>query len=156
MVSKVEVELYSASSKHASDVLPLPVRRHWSLLASPYSQAPAPHCKTTDTDWCITRCASVYSPSFRRVLISAYLQRLRLSRPGCLVLRRGSLPISRVSRVMQHTNGCRLTRHEIWTNGHVGHSSDTVCSMALTISAVTICQMLFSIDKRYNKWKISR
>ena len=33
--------------KHASDPLPLPISRRWSLLASPFSQAPAPHCEIT-------------------------------------------------------------------------------------------------------------
>ena len=35
--------------EYASDALQLPVRRHWSRLASLYSQTSAPHCETTDT-----------------------------------------------------------------------------------------------------------
>jgi len=49
--------------EHASDALPLPVSRCWSLLASLCSQALAPHYKTRDVP--------VYCPSFRKVLITA-------------------------------------------------------------------------------------
>jgi len=35
--------------KHASDALPLPVRRRWSPLASSFSQAFSKHCEVTDT-----------------------------------------------------------------------------------------------------------
>jgi len=49
--------VYLYRRKHASDVLPLPVSRWWSLLASPFRQAPAPLCETTDMGWCMTRCA---------------------------------------------------------------------------------------------------
>ena len=51
--------LYSASSCHASDALPLPVSRLWSPLASLFSQVISEHCETTNTGWCIT---PVYSP----------------------------------------------------------------------------------------------
>jgi len=37
-----------------SNVLLLPVSRHWSLLASPFSKAICEHCESTDTGWCIT------------------------------------------------------------------------------------------------------
>jgi len=63
------VDLYSASPRHASDALSLPVSRHWSLLAS-HQPGISEHCETTNTGWCITRYACLL-PGFRQVLISA-------------------------------------------------------------------------------------
>ena len=61
VLSKVTVYLYSGSSQTRLRWVLLPVSQHWSVLASSYSQAPAPHCETTDTGWCIIRCACLLS-----------------------------------------------------------------------------------------------
>ena len=56
------------------------------------------HCETTDTGWCITRYASLLP----QLLLSTHSSlttegKLRLSRPECLILRRGGLPVQRRS-----------------------------------------------------------
>ena len=68
--------------EHASNALPLPVSRRWSLLASPFSQAFSEYWKTTDTGWCITRYACLLpqlSPGTHSSLTTE--GGLRLSRP---------------------------------------------------------------------------
>ena len=47
---------WSEKHNHASNVLPLPIRWHWSLLTSPQPNT-SQHCKSTDICYCITRCA---------------------------------------------------------------------------------------------------
>jgi len=76
------VDLYSTSSRSASNALPLPVSRRWSPQANPtarHQRTLQDHVIRVGVSWDV----SVYSSS---------LGRLRLSRPGCLVLRRGGLP----------------------------------------------------------------
>ena len=81
------VDLYSTSSRSTSDVLPFPISRHWSPQANPTAR----HQRTL-RDHVIRVVAPhdmpVYSPGLG-------LDRLRLSRPGCLVPRRGGLPVQR-------------------------------------------------------------
>jgi len=48
------VDLYSASSRSTSNVLPLPISRQANLTDS---QAFNKHCETMDTSWCIMRYA---------------------------------------------------------------------------------------------------
>ena len=74
------VDLYSASSRSASNALPLPVSRRWSSQAN----STARHQRTLRDHVIrvgVSRDMPVYSPSLRR------LGRLRLSRAGCLVPR---------------------------------------------------------------------
>ena len=71
-VSKLNVYLYSTLSQSATNVLPLPIRRCWSLQASP----PARHSVKTARPWIwasVSRDIPVFSPRFRfrRVLIPA-------------------------------------------------------------------------------------
>jgi len=67
-------------------------------LRQPFSQAPAPlrdHVRAG-----VSRDVPVYFPSFRRVAYSVQPVTeggLILSRPGCVVLRRGGLPVQRRS-----------------------------------------------------------
>jgi len=77
-----------ANTPHA---LPLPVRRRWSPLASPQPD--------TSTTLQSHRYGIMYHAMyFRRVLFSLPTEGgLRLSRPRCLVLHRGGLPIQRRS-----------------------------------------------------------
>jgi len=80
----------------------LPVRRRWSPQASPIQPGISEHCETTDTGWCIMRCACLLSQLWPGAYSSLTTEgglrlRLRLSRPGCLVLRRGGLPVQRRS-----------------------------------------------------------
>ena len=58
------------------------------------------HCKTTDTGWCITQCACLL-PQLLPGTHSGLPQTvgLKLSRPECLVLCRGGLPINRQSSI---------------------------------------------------------
>ena len=71
-----------------------------------YSQPPTRHLANTARPrvWAgVSRDMPVYSPSFRQVLILACTQgRLRLSRPGCLVPRRGGLPVQRRDHLSMH------------------------------------------------------
>jgi len=69
--------------------------------SQPCSQAFSEHCKTT---WCrldhviqvgVSRDMPVYSPGYARYSFS--LGMLRVSMPGCLVSRRGGLPVQRRS-----------------------------------------------------------
>ena len=69
--SKVNVYLYSALSKSASNVLPASRKSALISASQPYSQAFSEHCETTDTGWCITRYACLL-PSLRRVFIPAW------------------------------------------------------------------------------------
>jgi len=86
-------------------VLSLPVGWCWSLLASPFSQAPVTkHCRTTDSGRFIMRCACLLpqlSPGTHSSLPAD--GRLRLSRPGCLVLHWGGLPVQRRSPTQELT-----------------------------------------------------
>ena len=97
-VNKVKyVDLYSASSQSASNALPLPVSRRWSLQASPTARRSANTARPRIRVG-VSRDMPVYCPSFHRVLISACPDgRLRLSRPMCLVLCQGVLPVHRRS-----------------------------------------------------------
>jgi len=52
--------LYSASSHHASDALPVPISRRWSPLSS-HQPGISEHCETTNTGSCITRYACLLS-----------------------------------------------------------------------------------------------
>jgi len=89
-VKKNAVICIAHSRKHASNTLPIP---HKSALISA-SQPPA----TTDTGWCITRYACLLPQLLPGTHSSLTTEgRLRLSRPGCLVPRRGGLPIQRWS-----------------------------------------------------------
>jgi len=75
--------LYSASSRSASNALPLPIRWCWSPL--PVLQpGTSKHCNTTDTGWCITQYACLLpqlSPGTHSSLTMD--GQLMLSRPGC-------------------------------------------------------------------------
>jgi len=51
------VDLYSASSRSASNALPLPVSRHWSPQANPTARHSANTARPRNTGWCITRYA---------------------------------------------------------------------------------------------------
>jgi len=86
--------------EHTSNVLPLPIRRCWSPLASPVSQASAPHCKSMDMGWCIVQCVCLL-PQLLPGTHSSLLQRAGSDwvglGPGCLVLHRGSLFVQRRS-----------------------------------------------------------
>ena len=63
------------------------------------SQAPAPHCKTTDTGLSITRCACLL-PAFAGYSCCLPTEGWRkLSKHGCLVLRQGGLPVRRRSPI---------------------------------------------------------
>jgi len=95
--SKVYVDLYSALRITTCNVLTLPVCRRWSSLASSFSQAISKHCETTDTGRCITRYACLLFQRSPGTHSSLPEGRLRLSRPGCLVQRRGGLPVKRRS-----------------------------------------------------------
>ena len=56
------------------------------------------HCETTDTGWCITWYACLLSQLSSDTHSSLTTEGgLRLSRPGCLILRRSSLPVQRRS-----------------------------------------------------------
>jgi len=96
--SKVNAAICIAHRReHASNALPLPVSRRWSPLASHQ-----PGIQRTLWDHGHRAGMScdmpVYFHSFRQVLIIACTEgRLRLSRPGCLVPRRGGLPVQRRS-----------------------------------------------------------
>jgi len=82
--------------EHAFNALPFPICHHSSPLPSP-SAKHQPTCKTMDH---VSRAVSVYFPSFCWVLIRKPTEGwLRLSRPGCLVLCRGGLPIHRRSPI---------------------------------------------------------
>jgi len=89
--------LYSASSQSASNVLPLPVHRCWSPQASP----PARYQRTLrDHGYRLAYHAiCLFTPQLLPGTHSSLITegRLRLSRPGCLVLHRGGLPIQRWS-----------------------------------------------------------
>jgi len=64
----------------------------------------APHCKTTDMGYCITQCACLLPQLLLGTHSSLPTQvGLRLSSPGCLVLRRGGLPIKRQSPIQALT-----------------------------------------------------
>jgi len=95
--------------EHASNVLPLPVSRRWSPVAS-HSARQSANTARPRTRADVSRDMSVYCPSFHQVLITACTfqvcqvlipawtdGRLRLSRPGCLVPCRGGLPVQRQS-----------------------------------------------------------
>jgi len=78
-------------------MLPVPT---YILISQSYStsQAFSEHCETTDMGWCITRYACLLpqlSPGTHSSLTTE--GGLELSRPGCLVLRRGGLLIQRRS-----------------------------------------------------------
>jgi len=76
--------------EHASNALPLPVSRRWTSPARSFSQAFSEHCKNTETGWCITRYAFLHPQLSLGTHSSLTIDgRLRLSRPGGLVLRRG-------------------------------------------------------------------
>jgi len=96
-VKKVKyVHLYSASSRSASNALPLPVSRRWSLQANPTAR----HQRTL-RDHVIRAGVSrnmpvTVSPPFSPGTHSS-LGRHRLSRPGCLVPRRDGLLVQRRS-----------------------------------------------------------
>jgi len=77
------VDLYSASSRSASNALPLPVSRRWSPQANPTAR----HQRTLQDH--VIR----VGVSWDMFVYSSSLGRLRLSRPGCLVPRRGGLPL---------------------------------------------------------------
>ena len=100
-VKKVKyVDLYSASSRSTSNARLLPSSHKLGLIfaSQPNSQAFSEHCEITDTGWCITQYVcllSQLSPGTHSSLTSG--GRLRLSRPGCLVLRRGGLHVRRRS-----------------------------------------------------------
>ena len=53
-----------------SNVLLLPISRHWSLLASPFSKAICEHCESTDTGWCITWYACLLSQLSAATILS--------------------------------------------------------------------------------------
>ena len=80
-VNKVKyVDLYSASSQSASNALPLPVSRRWSLQASPTARRSANTARPwLRVGW--SRDMPVYSRAYAGYSFS--LGRLRLSRPGC-------------------------------------------------------------------------
>jgi len=88
-VKKVKyVDLYSASSRSASNALPLPVSRRWSPQANPTARHPA---NTARPYGLVYHAICLFTfPAYAGYLFS--LGRLRLSRPVCLVPRRGGLP----------------------------------------------------------------
>ena len=93
-VSKVNAAICIAHRReHASNALPLP--RISALIST--SQPPARHSTNTARRRIradVSRGMPVYSPSFRVVLMPACTEgRLRLSRPRCMVPRRGGLPV---------------------------------------------------------------
>jgi len=76
----------------------LPVRRRWSLLSYPFSQTPAHTTEREDHGYRLVYHAMclLTHPAFAgysSCLLT--MGRLRLSRPGCLVLRRGGLSVRR-------------------------------------------------------------
>ena len=63
VTSKVKTAICIAHRReHGINVLPLPVSRRWSPLASPFSQAISEHREDTDTGWCIMWYACLLSP----------------------------------------------------------------------------------------------
>jgi len=103
------VDLYSPSLQNASNVLPLPVSRCWS----PQANQTARHQQTLRDHVIrvgVSRDMPVYSPGN-----AGYSFRLRLSRPGCPVPRRGGLPVQRWSLAWALTSHsyrrCRRTKY---------------------------------------------
>jgi len=95
--SKVNVYLYSASSRSASNALPIPLRRRWSPQASP----PARHQRTLrDHGYrlvyhmiCLFTLPAFAGYSFQ----PNHRGQAMLSRPRCLVVCWGGLPVQRRS-----------------------------------------------------------
>jgi len=91
--------LYSVSSLSASNALPLPIHLRWSLPQS-YSQASANTARPRKRPG-VWHDMPVYSPQLSpgRPTHSSLPAEggFRLSRPGCLLLHRGGLPIQRWS-----------------------------------------------------------
>ena len=84
------VNLYSASSRSASNALPLPVSRRVSPQAN-LQLGISEHCETT---WygLLYHVICLFTPRLSPGTHSS-LGKLRLSRPGCLVPRPGGLPV---------------------------------------------------------------
>ena len=84
------LNLYSALSWSASNALPLPVSRHWYPQANPTARHSAKTARPR-IQVGISRDMPVYSPAYAGYSFSR--GRLRLSKPGCLALCRGGLPL---------------------------------------------------------------
>jgi len=80
------VDLYSAFN-----ALPLPVSRRWSPQANPIARHSANTARPRIRVGVVSRDMTVYSPNYAGYSFS--LGRLKLSRPGCMVPRRGGLPV---------------------------------------------------------------
>jgi len=112
-VSKVKyVDLYSALSQTASNALSFPVSRRWFPQANPtarYQRTLRDHVIRVG----VSRDMPVYSPDYAEYSFS--LGRLRLSRPGCLVPRRGGVPVQRRSPTWALTGPSVELLH--WSSG---------------------------------------
>jgi len=85
--------------QHASIALPLPVLTPVKLVHSA-RQTPANAARSWIRAMCVSCNVPVYSPSFAGNSYCWHREEwLRLSRPACLVLRRGGLPVQRWSPI---------------------------------------------------------
>ena len=96
-VSPVDVDCITHRCEHASNVLPLPVRRRWSRQTSPSARHQP---KLQDHRYRLVYHAMCLftSPAFARYLFRLPTEgRLRLTRCWCLLLHGGGLPVLRRS-----------------------------------------------------------